>query len=275
MTPRTTDADGPAYPIGSVDRALTVLLAFQSRDSLTVGEVGEMLGVARSTAYRLLSLLEHREFVRQDPATKAFHGGPALVRVGLTAVHRSDVRVHLHPLLERIVGEIDETTHLVVMQHGEAFFLDCVEATKMVRATSRVGVSLPAYVAAGGKVLLSQLGDDEIDEAVLLEELAAITPRSKTSAAAVRRDLAEVRERGWALNDGESEIGLRAVAVFVPGAPEYGNVDAAVTISGPEDRIADDQLDNIVEVAQRCVREHAAMPNEDRIADAVLSTLGE
>lgn len=260
MTPQATDPDGPAYPIGSVDRALTVLLAFQSRDSLTVGEVGEMLGVARSTAYRLLSLLEHREFVRQDPATKAFHGGPALVRVGLTAVHRSDVRVHLHPLLERIAAEVDETTHLVVMQHGEAFFLDCVEGSKMVRSTSRVGDSLPAYVAAGGKMLLSQLPEDEIDEELLLAELEAITPRSKTSAAAVRSDLAQVRERGWSLNDGESEMGLRAVAVFVPGAPEYGGVDAAVSVSGPDDRITDDRLEAILDAMQKCVREYHDHP---------------
>jgi DNA-binding IclR family transcriptional regulator len=250
----------PAYPIGSVDRALTVLLAFQKTDSLTVGEVGAMLGVARSTAYRLLSLLEHREFVRQDPATKAFHGGPALVRVGLTAVHRSDVRMHLHPLLERIAAEVDETTHLVVMQRGEAFFLDCVEGSKMVRSTSRVGDSLPAFVAAGGKVLLSQLPEDQINEELLLDELRAVTPRSKTSAAAVRRDLAEVRDRGWSLNDGESEVGLRAVAVFVPGAPEYGSVDAAVSVSGPEDRITDERLEGIVDTMQRCIQEHGELP---------------
>jgi DNA-binding IclR family transcriptional regulator len=258
MAPRTTDADGPAYPIGSVDRALTVLLAFQTTESLTVGEVGELLGVARSTAYRLLSLLEHRDFVRQDPATKAFHGGPALVRVGLTAVHRSDVRVHLRPLLQRIVDEVDETTHLVVLQQGEAFFLDCVEGTKMVRSTSRVGDSLPAYVGAGGKVLLSQLPEDKVDGEILVTGVKAVTPRANTSIEAVRRDLATVRERGWSLNDGESEAGLRAVSVFVPGAPEYGSVDAAVSVSGPAERLPDDQLEDIIEVMKRCVVEYHA-----------------
>lgn len=255
-SPVTDPSQDPAYPIGSVDRALTVLLAFQSTESMTVGEVAKLLGVARSTAYRLLSLLEHRGFVRQDKATKAFHSGPALVRVGLTAVHRSDVRVHLRPLLEKVAGEVNETTHLVVMQHGEAFFLDCVESTKVVRATSRVGASLPAHVTAGGKVLLAQLPDERIESEILSRELRAVTSSSKTSPSAVRKDIAKVRAAGWALNDSESEDGLRAFGIFVPGEPEYGSVDAAVTVSAPEERFTDDRLPEIVETVRRLTKEY-------------------
>jgi IclR family transcriptional regulator, acetate operon repressor len=61
-----TEIDGPAYPIESVDRALWVILAFQDTETLTIAEIGRRLGVSRSTAYRLLSVLEHRGFVRQD-----------------------------------------------------------------------------------------------------------------------------------------------------------------------------------------------------------------
>src|SRR5262245_25103960 len=83
-----SDATGPAYPIESVDRALTVILAFEETESITIAEASALLDVSRSTAYRLLNMLEFREFVRQDKRTKAFHGGPALLRVGLAAVQR-------------------------------------------------------------------------------------------------------------------------------------------------------------------------------------------
>jgi len=245
-----TGTSHPAYPIESVDRALTVILAFEEAESLTITEIGKALGVSRSTAYRLLTVLEHRGFVRQDPRTKAFHGGPALLRVGLAAAGRSDIRVSLHPLVARIVRELDETAHLVVLDRGEAFYLDCVEGSKMVRATSRVGTSLPAYVAAAGKVLLANLPEDQID-GILTGELRTLTERSHASPAAVRDELARIRIQRWALNDGESEVGLRAVAALVDGSRTNAGVDAAITIAGPADRLGDAYVAEVAEVMLR------------------------
>jgi DNA-binding IclR family transcriptional regulator len=107
--------DRPGYPIESVDRALTLLLALEDADSISVSEAGELLGVSRSTAYRLLSMLQYRDFVRQDARTKAYVGGPALLRVGLAAVRQLDVRATFRPTLEAIVDEVGETAHLVVL----------------------------------------------------------------------------------------------------------------------------------------------------------------
>src|SRR6185312_16390664 len=96
---RAMNDSGPAYPIESVDRALSLILAFEDSESITVTEASKFLGVSRSTAFRLLNVLEFREFVRQDPRTKIFHTGPALLRVGLSAVQRSDIRTTIRPLL--------------------------------------------------------------------------------------------------------------------------------------------------------------------------------
>jgi IclR family acetate operon transcriptional repressor len=242
--------DGPAYPIDSVDRALTLIMALQEADSIRVSEAGRMLSVSRSTAYRLLSLLEHREFVVQDPGSKAFHAGPALLRIGLAAVYRSDLRSSLRPLVQSIVSEVDETAHLVVLQGAQAFFLDCVEGSKSIRATPRVGTPLPAHVTAGGKVLLAALDPEQV-KALLPEKLPAVTGRSKLSRAAVLKELNELRSRGWAFNDGESEDLLRAVSVRVPGSPGRGGVDAAVTVAGPQQRLDDKRIEEIVEAIQQ------------------------
>jgi IclR family acetate operon transcriptional repressor len=249
--------DGPVYPIESVERALTLILGFEHTDTIRISEAGRLLGVSRSTAYRLLSLLEHHEFVQQDSQSKAFHPGPALLRVGLAAVHRSDLRSALRPLVQTIVNEVDETAHMVVLQRDQAFFLDCVEGSKMIRATSRVGTVLPAHVTASGKVLLASLTDGQLDD-LLPEHLPAVTKRSKVSRGSVRRELAKVRRRGWASNDGESEDLLRAVAVRVPGSPGRGGIDAAITVAGPAQRLDESAVQRIVGVLQSRVAEFLA-----------------
>jgi IclR family transcriptional regulator, acetate operon repressor len=137
-----------------------------------------------------------------------------------------------------------------VLQREQAFFLDCVEGSKVVRATSRVGTSLPAHVTAAGKVLLAHLPPDRLDE-LLAGDLPAVTQRSKTSPTSVRRELATVRKRGWAINDGESEDLLRAVAVLFPAAPNSGGIDAAITVAGPSQRLTDARIEQIARVLQR------------------------
>ena len=246
MAPVTAEVSGPTYPIESVDRALTLILAFEETDSISVTETSKLLDVSRSTAYRLLSVLEYRGFVRQDPRTKMYHTGSALLRVALAANHRSDIRAALHPLLEQVVAEVDETAHLVLLERNEAFFLDCVEGSKMIRATPRVGTILPAHLVAGGKALLATLPDSELEQ-MLAGELQALTPRSITSPERLRREIAGIREAGWAINDGESETGLRAVAAHVPASAERGGLDTAISVSGPAVRLDDARLHEIAE----------------------------
>jgi IclR family acetate operon transcriptional repressor len=246
----TESTGGARYPIESVDRALSVILAFEESESLTIAEIARRLGVSRSTAYRLLSVLEHRGFVRQDPRTKRFHGGMALLRVGLAAARRSDIRATLRPTLEAIVTEVNETGHIVVLDGADAFFLDCVESSKTIRAASRVGTSLPAHVTASGKVLLAHLPAAERDR-LIGRKLVAATPQSQTSVAALRRELETIRTRGWATNDGESEPGLRAVAVFVDNIATQTGIDAAITVAGPADRIHHADLERIAQLLTR------------------------
>jgi DNA-binding IclR family transcriptional regulator len=244
-------SNGPTYPIESVDRALTLILAFEDTNSITITEASRLLGVSRSTAYRLLTVLEHRGFVNQNARTKVFHGGPALLRVGVAVTARSDLRNRLRPTLESIVSELDETAHLVVLQGTEVFFLDCVEGSRVIRATSRVGTSLPAHVTSGGKVLLAELPESHLDALLGSKALPRLTKKSTVSAASLRRELAKVRRQGWASNDGESEVGVRAVAVLAPAKLNSGDVDAAIAVAAPAQRVEKDQLEAIAAVIQR------------------------
>jgi DNA-binding IclR family transcriptional regulator len=106
----------PNYPIESVDNALRLLLSLLERQSMTVSDASELLGVAPSTAHRLLAMLQYRGFVDQDKLTKRYRSGPVLLKLGLTAVRQMDLRQHARPVLERLSKEIAETVNLVVLQ---------------------------------------------------------------------------------------------------------------------------------------------------------------
>ncbi len=147
----------PTYPIGSVNNALRLLLMFRDHPLIRVSEAGVALGVAPSTAHRLLAMLEYHGFVQQDEETRGYRSGPALVDIGLTAVRSIDVRSHLLPYMQRLCDEVDETVQLMVLEGQDCLFLEAVESRQIVRTSSRVGVRLPAHTVSGGKRCLPSL----------------------------------------------------------------------------------------------------------------------
>jgi DNA-binding IclR family transcriptional regulator len=242
-------SSGPRYPIESVDNALKLLLMLRDRPVISVSEVSEDLLVAPSTAHRLLAMLVHRGFVRQDPASKAYVAGPVLAEISFAALRDSDIRPKARPFIEELVREVGETVHLVVLNGTQVLFTDCVEGNRALRAGSRVGTRLPAHCTAGGKVLLAELPDDQIRELYRDEELEQLTPRSVATLTGLLTRLDETRRHGYALNDGESEEELRAVAVAI--RDPVGRLRAAITLSAPGYRLPPDQVPGVVAAMRR------------------------
>ncbi|MEV0636029.1 helix-turn-helix domain-containing protein, partial [Streptomyces sp. NPDC050619] len=139
-------ASGPApqYPIESVDNALRVLLLLGERNELRLTEVAQYLGVATSTAHRLLAMLTYRGFIRQAERGKAYVPGTALTGVAFSILQRFDVRQALHPFLERLNAQLQETVHLGVLDGTTVRFVDALESPRAVRVASRLGQSMPA-----------------------------------------------------------------------------------------------------------------------------------
>lgn len=247
-----TPTDRPSYPIESVERALRLLVEFERVDSIMIPEAAELLGVSRSTAFRLLNVLQHHEFVEQDPRTKAYRGGPVLKRIGLAVVRNLELGANLRPLLQRIVDAVGETAHVVVLQGTDALFLDSVESPKVLRTASRTGTALPAYCTAGGKALLAQLSPQQLQLALPNGRLKKLTSHSVTSRRELLAELDEARERGYAVNRGESEDGVSAVGVAID---EAGHSELAVTISGADRNMGEAKLKEIAATAKRLIDE--------------------
>ena len=247
------DRKPPGYPIASVDNALTLLALLGERDRLRVADAAEALGASRSTAHRLLAMLEYHGFAQQDPATRAYLPGPALIEVGLSALRSMDLRTLARPLLEALSEEVGETVHLVALQDASVMFVDSVETSRSLRIGSRVGQRMPAHCTAAGKAILAQLAPAELERLYPGGRLERLTARSLRTMDELLAELDEMRERGFATNFGQSEDEVAAVAVAVPSRP--GHPRAAITVSAPLTRLTEADVPRIAAAALRAADE--------------------
>jgi DNA-binding IclR family transcriptional regulator len=213
--PIPTRAYGPTpqYPLESVDNALQILMLLVTRTELRLTEVGVHLGVASSTAHRLLAMLQYRGLIRQDPRTKVYQAGPSLDRLAFTVLKQLDVRDRARPVLEKLNADLQETVHLGRLEGLEVDFVASIESPQALRVSNRLGVAMPAHCTSTGKVLLAALSPEELDELYPGPDLVQMTRHSIASTVALKTELATVRRRGHATSNEEGEEGVVSIAV--------------------------------------------------------------
>ncbi|QFY13150.1 helix-turn-helix domain-containing protein [Nonomuraea phyllanthi] len=217
----------PTYPLKAVENALVTLKFLQERGEVRVADVAEHLGVARSTAHRVLAMLVFHDFAIQD-ARRLYRPGPALSPLRQPGLAPPDLVTLAHPHLRELNVEVEETVHLMVLQGNGVRFVDGVEGPQALHVGSRIGMLLPAHATSGGKALLAELPD---------EQLRALYPRGVSQGAAtvgdlaaLRRELDGARRRGYAVNSEESERGVRAVGACVRDGAGRAIAAAAVAV---------------------------------------------
>lgn len=240
------EADGPQYPIASVDNALRLLLMLRDFDGIRLSEAARSLGVANSTAHRLLAMLQHRGFVAQEAQTKLYRAGPALLDIGLRVAGRIQIRDVARPEMVRLAEQLQETVHLAILDGTEVRYLDAVEGPRALRVAVRTGLVQPAHCTSTGKALLAELDPGELRARYPTSRLPALTPRSLTSRAALTKELASIRERGYASNEGENEADMTSIAVVVRGRSD--TAIAAISVAAPSERLEPDRFDDVAEV---------------------------
>jgi IclR family acetate operon transcriptional repressor len=224
----------PAYPIASVDRALRLLLLVGRRSRVRLSEASDALGVAPSTAHRLLAMLAFHGFVRPDGDRHGYVAGPALAEIGRSAVREADLRRLARPLVEDLAERTGETVHLAVLDGRLVRYVDAVESAHALRVAARTGRSLPAHCTAAGKALLAALTPRQASALLAGTDLEAATARSITARGVLARQLAKARRAGHAVNVEESEDGVASVAAAVR---DRGRALAAISVAGPVGRM--------------------------------------
>jgi DNA-binding IclR family transcriptional regulator len=249
--------EGPdKAPAGSIDTAMRTLQLLRDRGSLRVSEVASELSVARSTAHRLMTLLNAYGVVEQEPGSPRYQAGPLLAQLGLAAFQSRDLSEQIHPYLERLSDEVGETVHLITLEGRDAVFIDAVESRgQALKVAARVGIIYPAYVNSGGKALLAEQSEDAVRR-LYADTTFASTSRTIPSLEALIAELRETHERGYATVWGDRELGLAAVAVVQRSRD--GLPIAAVAISAPEQRLPPSRIGTLVKALRAMTSEAAA-----------------
>lgn len=237
----TSDAQHGA---NSVEKVLAILLMFREHASLRPAQISAQLGVSRSTTHRLLAMLLSSGMIERGGETRAYHPGPALAELAVSASRQLDIVKTLNPLLRELSQSSGETAHVITLEGASCRFVDSVESTQALRTTSRIGTRYPAYVVSGGKALLAQLDGAALLELFPRPDLPALNERSLTSRAKLLTELEQIRVQGYATNFGESELGIAAVAVAVP--KHGGGMPLALAVSAPETRLPAERVPELV-----------------------------
>jgi DNA-binding IclR family transcriptional regulator len=200
-----------------------------------VTEMSVALGVAKSNAHRILTTLAALGFVR-PVADGRYEATLKTWEIGSAVLTRFDIRDIARPVMLALSARCGETVHLSVLEGGDVVYIDKVEGSHPVRAYSRVGGRAPAYAVATGKALLAF----REDMAEALPALKSFTPHTLRSKPALLKELAEVRQRGYAANTGEwrQDVG----GIGAPIRNDRGDVVAAVGISGPTARLTTERM---------------------------------
>ena len=246
----------PQYGIDSVDHALHLAAVLQQEGPLRVSEAAERLGVARSTAHRLLAMLVYRDFAEQD-ADRRYRPGPVLRLPGRpepVAALRHAALPHLRTLME----QSGETANLVIVVDDQARFVATVESLQILRVGDREGRTLPAHLSSAGRAVLAARSDAEVTA------LYANHDSPVADVPSLLRELHRVRRRGFAVNNQSTEAGLTAIGCALRGAA--GTVTAGLSVAMPTARYHRDRLagwtDNLVTAAARIQHDLAAQSAE-------------
>lgn len=229
-------SDGsPRYPLSSVDNALQIIELLRIEPAMRLSDVAAELGVANSTAHRLLAALVHRGFVEQQAQTRLYGAGETLIDIGRSALLVSELQPRVRPLLEALNQEFGETIHLGIREGTDVHYLDAAESTRAVRVAARTGRRLHAHWSSIGKILLAAMADDSVRRLYAVERFQPGTANSIDSLDRLLTELATIRANGFAVNSGESEDDVVSVAVALHD--RGGAVIAAVGCAAPRHRL--------------------------------------
>jgi IclR family KDG regulon transcriptional repressor len=234
-------ADGSRGGVQSLGRAFAIMEEIaRNRDGIGLAELSKRVGLHNSTTFHLVKTLVTLGYVRQLKDSKRYRIGRPLFALAASALDEVEMTSLATPVLEDLSRETGEAAHFSVRMGDAVVVLARTSGPGAFQLTDRVGVTRPAHCTALGKMMLAGLSPEQLERFVARAEFKAYTPNSITSAEQLRREIADVRRTGMAVDDGEFDPELRCVAIAVRDFS--GHAIGAIGISGPVWRLSIDGL---------------------------------
>ena len=245
--PSSPDPDARQSGIQVISRAGQILRALASEgDGLSLSQLSLRVGLPRSTVHRIVAALEIEGLTASASPTGRYRLGSEFVRLART--QHGDLRAEMHPLMQRLSAEVQETVDLSILIGDSASFIDQIAAPQRLRAVSAIGASFPAHGTANGKALLAAQTDTQL-ASMLAERLEALTPNTITSRAALIEALAQVRRQGYAVDHEEHTLGISALGATV--SDRFGVV-GAISIPVPTQRFEGNETTLAAALVRTC-----------------------
>jgi DNA-binding IclR family transcriptional regulator len=233
----------PAALIQSVDRAISVLELLAKHGRAGITEIAEELGVHKSTASRLVSVLENRGLVEQLGERGKYALGFGIARLAAAGTRRLDLTKLSQPVCEELARQLGETVNVAVLHDRAAINISQGFGPSTIAVQNWVGQRTPLHATSSGRVLLAHVAEGQW-AALLDKPLRRYTAHTVTSLATLAEELDRVRRDGYATSFEQLEAGLHAVAV--PVFDPRGEVVAAISASGPSFRLTRRRAEEIV-----------------------------
>ncbi len=231
--------------IQSVARALTIVdILAKARGELALNEIASRLSLPKSTVHGLVSTLKDFGYIEQSAFTGKYRLGVRFFEVGHIVAQGWEVRTVAAPYVNKLLEELAETVHLVVLDKLEVLYIDKRESGRSLRIASRVGMRLPAHCTGVGKMLMAHLSPEERRKLINEKGLPKFTENTLTDVQVLEEELAKIRMQGFAIDNEEIMGSLRCVAA--PIRDQTGNVISAISVSGPVSRMEGERLANAI-----------------------------
>ena len=225
-------------PVQSAERIFQIFEALAQNGPMTLAQISALLGLHKTTAHRLTNSLVSMNYVCKDSLTGKYRLTFKILELSGKLLEKMDILTVAHPFIERLANDSRETVHFVQREGTNIIYIDKVESNvNSVRMVSRVGLRQPMYCTAVGKAMLAELPVAEVREVWEKSRLVRLTDNTITDFKALLKELEIIREKGYAMDNEENEIGVRCIAACVTGFD--GKSRNAFSISAPTTRMDD------------------------------------
>lgn len=241
--------DNSNYTIKSVERAFKVLESLKEERELGVAELSRKVDLPKSTIYYILATLSKLNYIKKNNNNKYSLGLKSL-ELGTVMLNKMTLRSIAKPYLMELVEESSETVHLVILDNYQVVYIDKIEGNEAIQISSHIGARLPSYCTGVGKAMLAYLDEKKLDEYLKNNKLKKHTKNTITDPSELKEELKEIKNKGYSIDNQEFNKGLKCFAA--PIMDYSGEVIAAISISGPIDRITDkNENDNLINMIIR------------------------
>lgn len=245
----------------SLDRAFRILSLFgPGQPCLGLSEISRLAGLSKATAHRLLTTMEQYGLLARnsvgDATDRRYRLGLKLLELGRIVSDGLEVRRVALPFMRLLRNEVGESVNLVVVDGLDGVYVEQVEGTQPVRLYIQVGRRAPLFAGASTRLLLAHLPPDDVEKILTQRPPRAYTPGTITDVPAILELLARARRDGYTVSRGELQPGT--VEVAVPLLNYSGDVVAALSLAGPENRFGQEDVNRLLGPLQRCAADISA-----------------